>query len=70
MTEPCILNILGSPLSIYEVKITLPCTGKPIWRILFKKLPKIRNFFFNSFFFKWIKHIDIFKTMEKRGQNK
>ena len=41
MTKPCILNILGSPLSIYEVKITLPCTGKPIWRILFKKVPEI-----------------------------
>ena len=41
MTKPCILNIFGSPLSIYEVKITLPCTGKRIWRILFKKVPKI-----------------------------
>ena len=35
MTKPCIRNVFGSPLSIYEVKITLLCTGKPIWRILF-----------------------------------
>ena len=35
MTKPCIHNVFGSPLSIYEVKITLSCTGKPIWRILF-----------------------------------
>ena len=50
MTKPCILNIFGSPLSIYEVKNTLPCTGKPIWRILFQKVPKIGNFFFILFF--------------------
>ena len=41
MTKPCMFNNFVSPLSIYEVKITLPCTGKPIWRILLKKLPKI-----------------------------
>ena len=41
MTKPCIHNVFESPLSIYEVKITLPCTGKPIWQILFKKVPKI-----------------------------
>ena len=41
MTKPYIHNVFGSPLSIYEVKITLPCTGKPIWQILFKKVPKI-----------------------------
>ena len=41
MTKLCILAIFGSPLLIYEVKITLPCTEKPIWRILFKKVPKI-----------------------------
>ena len=27
------------------------------------------KFFFNSFFFKWIKHIDLFQTMDKGGQN-
>ena len=32
-TKPCIHNVFGSPLSIYEVRITLSCTGKPIWRI-------------------------------------
>ena len=41
MTKPCIHNVFGSPLSIYEVRITLPCTGKPIWQILLKKVPKI-----------------------------
>ena len=51
MTKPCIHNVFGSLLSIYEVKITLSSTGKPIWRILFKKVPKIWNFFFYSFFF-------------------
>ena len=50
MTKPCIFNIFGSPLSIYEVKITLPCTGKPVWRILFKKVPKVWKFFFILFF--------------------
>ena len=45
MTKPCIINIFGFPFSIYKVKIILPCTGKPIWRFLFKKLPKIWNFF-------------------------
>ena len=69
MTKPCIYNVFGSPLSIYEVKITLSCTGKPIWRILLKKVPKIWNFFFYSYFFKWIKHIDLFQTMCKGGQN-
>ena len=69
ITKPCILNIFRSPLSIYDVKITLPYTGKPIWRILFKKVPKIWNFFFILFFFKWIKHIDLFRTMDKGGQN-
>ena len=69
MSKPCIINIFGSPLSIYEVKITLLCTGKPIWRILSKKVPKIRNSFFYSFFFKWINHIDLFQTMDKGRQN-
>ena len=41
ITKPCILSIFGSPFPIYKVKITLPCTGKSIWLILFKKLPKI-----------------------------
>ena len=41
MTKPSLHNVFGSPLSIYEAKITLSCTGKPIWRILFKKVPKI-----------------------------
>ena len=41
MTKPCIHNVFGSPLSIYEVKITLSSTGKLIWRILLKKVPKI-----------------------------
>ena len=41
MTKPCIHNVFGSPRPIYEVKITLSCTGKPIWRILLKKVPKI-----------------------------
>ena len=41
MTKSCIHNIFGSPLSIYEVKITLSCTGKPIWRVLLQKVPKI-----------------------------
>ena len=27
------------------------------------------KFFFYSFFFKWIKHIDLFKTMGKGGQS-
>ena len=69
MTKPCILNIFVSPLSIYKVKITLPCTENPIWRILLKKLPKICNSFFSFFFFKLIKHNDLFQTMDKRGQN-
>ena len=69
MTKPCIFNIFGSSLSIYEVKITLPCTGKPIWRILFEKSTKNLKFFFYCFFFKWIKHIDLFQTMDKGGQN-
>ena len=30
MTKPRIHNVFGSPHSIYEVKITLSCTGKPI----------------------------------------
>ena len=41
MTKPCIHNVFGSPVSIYEVKITLSCTAKPIWWILLKKVPKI-----------------------------
>ena len=69
MTKPYIPNVFGSPLSIYKVKITLSFTGKPIWRILFKKVPKIKIFFYLFFFFKWIKHIDLFKTMDKGGQN-
>ena len=41
MTKPCIHNVFGSLISIYKVKITLPCTGKQLWQILFKKVPKI-----------------------------
>ena len=51
MSKPCIHNVFGSPLSSYEVKITLSCTGKPICRILFEKVPKIWNYFFYYFFF-------------------
>ena len=43
MTKRCIHNVFGSPRSIYEVKITLSCTEKPIWRILFLKVPKIKK---------------------------
>ena len=68
MTKLCIHNAFGSPLSINEVKITLPSTGKPIWQILFKKVPKIWNLFF-ILFFQMDKHIDLFKTMDKSGQN-
>ena len=50
MIKPCIHNVFGSPLSIYEVKITLSCTGKLRWRILFKKVPNIWNFVFILFF--------------------
>ena len=50
MTKPCIHNVFGPPLSIYEVRITLPFTGKPIWQILLKKVSKIWNFFFILFF--------------------
>ena len=67
--KPCIHNVFGSPLLIYEVKITLACTGKPIWLILFLKVAKIWNFFKILFLFKWIKHIDLFETMDKDGQN-
>ena len=69
MTKPCVHNVFGSPLSIYEVEITLPCTGKPIWHILLKKSTENLKFFFYYFFFKWIKHIDLFQTMDKGGQN-
>ena len=34
-----------------------------------KKYRKFENFFFILFFFKWIKHIDLFQTMDKGGQN-
>ena len=68
MTKPCMNNVFGSPRSIYEVKIKLSCTGKSIWRILLKKVPKIWNFLL-FFFFKWIKHIDLFQTMDKGGKN-
>ena len=44
VTKPCIHNVFGSPLSIYKVKITLPCIGKQIWQILFKKVPKTKYF--------------------------
>ena len=35
----------------------------------FKKYRKFEIFFFYSFFFKWIKHIDLFQTMDKGEQN-
>ena len=65
MTKPCKHNVFGSPLSIYKVKITLSCIRKPIWRILLKKVPKIWNFFFYSFFFKWINILIYFKLWTK-----
>ena len=65
MTKPCINNAFGSPLSIYEVKITLPCTGIPIWQILLKIVAKIWNLFFYSFFFKWINILVYFKLWTK-----
>ena len=68
MTKPCIHNVFGSPLSIYEVKITLSCTGKQYGGFNFKKYRKFEIFFIH-FFFKWIKHIDLFETMDKGGQN-
>ena len=69
VTKPCILNIFGSPLSIYEVKITLPCTGKPMRWILLKKSTENLKFFFLFTFFEWIKHIYLFKTMDKGEEN-
>ena len=34
-----------------------------------KKYQKFEIFFFIHYFFNWIKHIDLFKTMDKGGQN-
>ena len=34
-----------------------------------KKYQKFEMFCFILFFFKWIKHIDLFQTMDKSGQN-
>ena len=34
-----------------------------------KNYQKFDIFFFNSIFFKWIKHIDLFQAMDKGGQN-
>ena len=38
-------------------------------RFYFKKYRKFEIFFLILFFFKWIKHFNLFQTMEKGGQN-
>ena len=38
-------------------------------RFYLKKYRKFETSFFIHFFFKWIKHFDLFQTMDKGGQN-
>ena len=68
MTKPYILKIFESPLSIYDVKITLPALENQYGGFYLKKYRKFEKIFL-FFFFKLMKHIDLFQTTDNGAQN-
>ena len=68
MTEPCIHNVLSLLFRFMKSKLHYHALENQYGRFYSKKYRKFEIFFI-LFFSKWIKHIDLFQTMDKGGKN-
>ena len=68
MTKPCIIMFLDLLFRFIKSKLRYRELENQYGRFFLKKYRKFEIFFI-LLFFKWIKHIDLFQTMDKGGQN-